>query len=91
MSLQYFLVLIPVALLLALHWWLARRQAVWLGAIVPVVATTAFVVALLVAQNRGVRDFLAPVAGLAVLLWMWAEGITARRRTAATATEQSSA
>jgi hypothetical protein len=80
LTVEYGLIAVAVIGVLVVHWWLSRRPAVWLGAVVPVVAVVAFAYALSTLEPVGLRDYFAPVAGLAVLLWMWVEGAGARRR-----------
>ncbi|WP_433546450.1 hypothetical protein ACQPZG_16130 [Streptomyces sp. CA-294286] len=68
-----------VLAVLGLHWAMARRGPVWLGAVVPCLWIIAVVV--MAVQGRlDLRSSLVTVAALVLLLWMWSGGREARRK-----------
>ncbi|WP_157641152.1 hypothetical protein [Longispora albida] len=69
-----------VLVVLGLHWFVARRGPLWLGALVPALWAVAVVV--LIAQGRldSGRPYVVSAAGLVLLLWMWASARQARAK-----------
>ncbi|GGX36401.1 hypothetical protein GCM10010383_78110 [Streptomyces lomondensis] len=81
MSQDFTLLVVAAAVLavLGLHLVMARRGAVWLGAVVPCLWIAAVVV-MAVQDRLDLRSSLVSVAGLVMLLWMWSGGRQARRK-----------
>lgn len=70
----YVAIVLAALSLLALHGWLSRRRTPWFGAVLPVLWLASVAWALTTGLVQAPRDYLLAVAGLAILLSVWAEG-----------------
>lgn len=68
-----------VLAVLGLHVLMARKGPVWLGAVIPALYAVGVIVLVGRGQLEPGRPYVVAVAGLVMLLWMWASAHQSRK------------
>ena len=69
-----------VIAVVGLHMVIARKGPFWLGALVPSLWIVAVVTLISLGKVAPGRPYIVAIAGLVVLLWLWASGRTAQKK-----------
>ena len=77
----FLLAAVVVVAVVSAHHRLSRREPVWLGAIVPTIATLGLLASIVVVEpTPDAGDLLGPVVAILLLLWTWRRGYADTRQ-----------